>query len=115
MDDKAWVKVVEVIAPSIWKLLVIRDHADWWINMFYDGFKSHVNIAEGLENFTAHHFRCLKEESASSYVNQTYDQTVASIDKKIQHHILDMMMASGRNLLKLLTYITTIVLCLKSG
>ena len=65
--------------------------------MFYDGFKSHVNVAEGLELFTQNKFRCLKEESANSHVNQAYDQQVALMDKKIQRRILDMVRPKLKN------------------
>ena len=65
--------------------------------MFYDGFKSHVNVAEGLELFTQNKFQCLKEESANSHVNQAYDQQVALMDKKIQRRILDMVRPKLKN------------------
>ena len=48
MDDATWSKVVEVLAPAIRKLPVIRDHPDWWCILTYDGLKSHVNVTKAL-------------------------------------------------------------------
>eukprot|EP00957_Ditylum_brightwellii_P060683 4607356-Ditylum_brightwellii.AAC.1 len=67
MEDEACVNVFEILAPTIQALPFIRDYPGCWINIFYDRFKLHVNVAEGLEIFTRNKFQCMKEESANSH------------------------------------------------
>ena len=49
MDDETWVQVVESMAPGIRQMPVIRDHPNWEALLSYDGFKSHINVEEGLK------------------------------------------------------------------
>ena len=52
MDDATWVKTVDVLAPAIRKLPIIREHPEWWTLLTFDGFKSHVNMTEALKHST---------------------------------------------------------------
>ena len=94
MDDATWSKVVDVLAPAIRKLPVIRDHPDWWCVLTYDGFKSHVNVTEALQSFYDNKIRIVKEEAGTSHVNQPYDQAQAKADKRAARQLLEL--ARGR-------------------
>eukprot|EP00957_Ditylum_brightwellii_P060836 4618680-Ditylum_brightwellii.AAC.1 len=63
MDDDTWLKVVEILAPAIRKMKGIRDHPDWYCNLMYDGFKSHVNVTRALEIFAEKKFMLLKRRA----------------------------------------------------
>ena len=52
-----------------------RDFPKWWAFLTYDGFKSHVNVTEGLENFADERIRVGKEEAGTSAFNQAYDKS----------------------------------------
>ena len=43
---------VKVMVPGIRAMSVIRDHHDWWSCLTFDGFKSHVNINEALQELS---------------------------------------------------------------
>ena len=40
----------------------------------YDGFKSHINVTEGLKNYAEERIRVGKEEAGTSTLNQAYDK-----------------------------------------
>ena len=82
MDDATWLRCVEVMAPGIRVMLVIRDHPDWWVCLTLDGFKSHVNVDEALKKFASVKIRIVKEEAGTSHVNQPYDQETAQANQR---------------------------------
>lgn len=82
IDNKRLVKVVDVIAPAIQNVPLIRDHPDWWSLLTYDGSKSHVKISEALQTFHYNKIRVEKEESGRSHVNQLYDHDQVKADKR---------------------------------
>ena len=53
---------------------MICDFPKWWAFLKHDGFKSHVNFTEGLENFVEERIRVGKEDSGTSAFNQSYDK-----------------------------------------
>ena len=53
---------------------MIRDFPKWWAVLTYDGFKSHVNVTEGLKTFAEERIRVGKEEAGTSAFNQAYDK-----------------------------------------
>ena len=89
MDDDTWLKVVEILAPAIRKMKGIRDHPDWYCNLTYDGFKSHVNVTRALEIFAENKVDVVKEEGGASDTNQSYDQMQAVADKRATRQLLD--------------------------
>ena len=60
---------------------MIHDFPKWWSFLTYDGFKSHGNVIEGLENFAQERIRVGKEESGTSAFNQAYDKCQTKQDK----------------------------------
>ena len=69
---------------------MIRDFPKWWAFLTYDGFKSHVNVTEGLEFFTEERIRVGKEEAGTSAFNQAYDKFQAKQDKAQTRQLLDL-------------------------
>ena len=69
---------------------MIRDLPKWWTFLTYDGFKSHVNVTEGLEIFADERIRVGKEEAGTSVFNQAYDKFQAKQDKAQTRQILDL-------------------------
>ena len=76
--------------PGIRAMPVIRDHPDWWVYLTLDGFKSHANINEALQDFSDTKIRVVKEEAGTSHVNQPYDQETAQADKRASRQLLEM-------------------------
>ena len=68
MDDATWKLYVKAMAPEIRAMPVIRDHPEWWACLSFDGFKSHVNVNEALNDFSDAKIRALKEEAGTSHV-----------------------------------------------
>ena len=64
MDDETWVQVVESMAPGIRQMPVIRDHPNWEALLSYDGFKSHINVEEGLKNLMSIVYESQKKKLA---------------------------------------------------
>jgi hypothetical protein len=73
---------------------VIRDHPEWWTCITMDGFSSHVNVAEALQQFRDGKHHAVKEEAGTSHINQSYDQDVAKKDKASTRELLEF--ARGR-------------------
>ena len=53
---------------------MIRDSPKWLAFLTYDGFKSHVNVTEGLEKIVEERIRVGKEEAGTSAFNESYDK-----------------------------------------
>eukprot|EP00957_Ditylum_brightwellii_P193176 14709085-Ditylum_brightwellii.AAC.1 len=67
----------------------IQDHPDWYCNLTYDGFKSHVNVTRVLEIFAENKVDVAKEEGNASDTNQSYNQMQAVADKQATRQMLD--------------------------
>jgi len=89
MDDETWVECVKKLSPGIRQMPVIRDHPDWWTAICMDGFSSHVNVAQALQQFRDDKHNAVKEEAGSSHVNQSYDKDVAKKDKASTKELLE--------------------------
>ena len=53
---------------------MIFDFQKWWSFLTYDGFKSHVNVTEGLEILAEESIKSGKEEAGIISFNQAYDK-----------------------------------------
>ena len=71
-------------------LRIIRDFPKCWDFLTYDGFKSHVNVTEGLNCFSDERIRIGKEESGTRTFNQAYDKFQANQDKAQTSQILEL-------------------------
>ena len=60
---------------------MICDFPKWWALLTYDGFKSNVNVTEGLIFFAEERIRVGEEEDGTSTFNQAYDKFKAKQDK----------------------------------
>ena len=69
---------------------MIHDFSKWWALLTYDGFKSHVNVTEGLEKFVEERIRVVKEEAGTSAFNQAYDKFHAKQDKAQTRQLLEL-------------------------
>ena len=69
---------------------MIRDFPKWWAFLTYDGFKSQVNVTEGLKFFTEERIRVGKEEAGTSAFNRAYDKFQAKQDKAQTRQLLDL-------------------------
>eukprot|EP00957_Ditylum_brightwellii_P035780 2713045-Ditylum_brightwellii.AAC.1 len=56
-----------------------------------DGFSSHVNVAEALQQFRHGKHHAFKEEGGSSHINQSYDRDVTKKDKASTKVLLDLL------------------------
>ena len=90
MDDETWLQCLKAMAPGIRAMPVIKDHPEWWACLTLDGFKSHVNVNDTLQDFTDCKIRVVKEEAGISHVNQPYDQSQAQADKRASQQLLEM-------------------------
>ena len=69
---------------------MIRDFPKWWDFLTYDGFKSHVNVTEGLENFVEERIRVGKEEAGTITFYQAYDKFQENKDKAQTRQLLEL-------------------------
>ena len=69
---------------------MIREFPKLWAFLTYGGFKSHVNVTEGLKFFAEERIRVGKEEAGTSAFNQAYDKFQANQDKAQTRQILDL-------------------------
>ena len=69
---------------------MIHDFLKCWAFLTYDGFKSHVNVTEGLEIFAEVRIRVGKEEDGTSAFNQSYDKLKEKQDKAQTRELLDL-------------------------
>ena len=69
---------------------MIRDLRKWWAFLTYYGFKSHVNVTEGLRIFAEERIRVGKEEAVTSAFNQAYDKLQAKQDKYQTRQLLEL-------------------------
>ena len=69
---------------------MIRDFPKWWAFLTHDGFKSHVNVTEGLKIFVEERIKVGKEEVGISSFNQAYDKFQAKQDKAQTMHLLEL-------------------------
>ena len=69
---------------------MILDLPKWWVFLKYDGFKSHVNVTEGLAIFAEDRIRFGKEEAATSAFNQAHDKFQAIQEKAQTRQILEL-------------------------
>ena len=60
---------------------MINEFLNRWDFLTYDGFKSHVNVTEGLEKFAEERIRVGKEESGASAFNPAYNKFQEYQDK----------------------------------
>ena len=68
----------------------ICDFPKWWAFLTYDGFKSHVNVTEGLEFFAEERIRVGKEEAGTSALKQTYDKFQEKQNKLQTRQLLEL-------------------------
>ena len=69
---------------------MIHDIPKWCAFLTYDGFKSHVNVTEGLDFFAEKRIRVGKEDAGTSAFNQAYDNFQAKKDKAQTRELLDL-------------------------
>ena len=69
---------------------MIRDFPKWFSFLTYDGFKSHVNVTEGLKNISEERIRVGKEEAGTSAFNQDCDKFQAKQYKAQTRQLLDL-------------------------
>ena len=69
---------------------MICDLPKWWAFLTYDGFTSHINVTEGLENVAEERIRVGKEEAGTSGFNQSYDKPQAKQDKAQTRQLLEL-------------------------
>ena len=74
---------------------MIRDFPKWWAFLTYDGFKSHINVTEGLGIFADERIRVGKEEAGTSAFNQAYDKFQANQEKAQTRKLLDLARQMG--------------------
>ena len=67
---------------------MIHEFPKWWAFLTYDGFKSHVNITEGLKNFAEERIRVGKEEAGTSAFNRAYDKFQVNQDKSQKRQLI---------------------------
>ena len=61
---------MQAIAPGIRAMSVISDYPEWWACIKFDGFKSYVNMNEGLQQFAFNNIRYIKKGAGTSHMNQ---------------------------------------------
>ena len=69
---------------------MIHDFPKWWDFSTHDGFKSHVNVTEGLKTLAEESIRVGKEEAGTIPFNQAYDKFQAKQDKSQTRQLLDL-------------------------
>ena len=69
---------------------MISDFPKWWALLTYDGFKSHVNVTEGLEIFAEERIRVGKEEAGTIAFNQAYDKFQVNQYKAQRRQLLEL-------------------------
>ena len=69
---------------------MIRYFPKWWAFLTSDGFKSHINVTEGLKTFAEERIRVGKEEDGTSAFDQAYDSFQAKQDKAQTRELLDL-------------------------
>ena len=69
---------------------MIRDSPKWWAFLKYNGFKSHVNVTEGLEKSVEKRIGVGKEEAWTSAFNQAYDTFQAKQEKAQTRQLLEL-------------------------
>ena len=69
---------------------MICDFQKWWSFLTYDGFKSHVNVTEGLEHFAEEGIRVGEKYSGTNAFNESYDKFQANQDKAQTRQILEL-------------------------
>ena len=57
---------------------MICDFADLWTLPKYDGFKTHVNVTDGLVFFVEERIKVGKEEAGANDFNQAYNKSQAN-------------------------------------
>ena len=77
-----WISSIKIFFLLCAKVAI--DRPDWILSLSFDGFDSHTNVTKALDIFTTHNIWIIKEEAATSHVNQAYDQVVAKKDKTVQ-------------------------------
>ena len=91
MTDETWIKLVPEFCRGIRAMPVIKDHPEWWMTLTLDGYSSHINCNEALEEFARNKIQIVKEEGDTSHVNQAYDQDVAKKDKTHMKNSLNLV------------------------
>ena len=49
-------------------LLLICDLPKWWVFITYDGFKSHVNVTEGLRIFAEERIQAKQDKAQARHI-----------------------------------------------
>lgn len=81
MTNEAWDYVTPRLITGIRDLPVVRDHPEWYVLLFFDGFKSHMLTTAAQQAFANARILTLKENAKSSHVNQAFDKDVAKLLK----------------------------------
>ena len=69
---------------------MIRGFPKWWAFLTYYGFKSHINVTEGLDVFAEEMIRVGKEEAGTNAINQSYDKLHVNQDTAQTRQLLDL-------------------------
>ena len=82
--------IVELLCKNIRNMTVIRDHPNWWVVVYLDGFSAHVDTFAGQLMFTKYKIIVLKENSNSSQINQAFDRLPAKSAKEAMGTMLSL-------------------------
>ena len=70
---------------------MVRDHTKWWFLLKCDGFVSHVNVLDPLQDFDQVNIIIIKVEGYTSHATQSYDKQVAKSDNLETHYFIDVV------------------------
>ena len=118
IDDETWSNVEKAVTPTIREMKVrnvayvclfyslyiqlpfssnqnylqtISDLTEQWSFLTYDGFKSNVNVTEGLYFFAEERIKVRKDDTGTSTFNQKYDKFWVNYDHHVTRQILYMV------------------------
>ena len=75
LTNDVWDKdVTPLIIKGIRSMDVIKDHPNWWVILYVDGYKSHVDTILSQQAFADAKILLVKENSNHSQVNQAFDK-----------------------------------------
>ena len=67
---------------------MVSDFSECWKLLTYYGFKSHVNVTEGLNFVLEERIKVDKEEAGTRTLNQTHDNFWPNQDKLVKRKLL---------------------------
>ena len=76
-------EIVERLCIGIRDMPVIREHPNWWVELYVDGFSAHTETEKAQLVFREYKILVVKENSATSQVNQAFDRHPAKASKAI--------------------------------